>query len=69
MSDDLKETLQRFTRLPGIGPKLRLQGVEFFYKMALTGWLKLAADLQIVDPAAVSARTDTTFGIRAKIDF
>jgi porin len=72
ISHDLEQTLQPFTRLPVIGPKLQLrdeQGVEMFYNLALTGWMKFAADLQIVRPGLARAPTATIFGIRAKIDF
>ena len=40
-----------------------------FYNLALTGWMKFAADLQIVRPGLARAPTATIFGIRAKIDF
>jgi porin len=72
LSDHLKETLQPFTLLPVIGPTLRLrdeQGVEIFYNVALTGWMKVAADLQIIQPGLASAPTATISGVRAKIDF
>ena len=36
---------------------------------ALTGWMKVAADLQIVQPGVASAPTSTIFGVRMKIDF
>ena len=72
ISNDLKQTFQPFTRLPIIGPKFELgneQGVEIFYNAALTGWMKVAADLQIVQPGTTSAPTATIFGVRLKIDF
>ena len=56
ISHNLKDTLQPFTRLPVIGPKLQLrdeQGVEMY--VALTGWMKLAADLEIVQPDRANA--------------
>jgi carbohydrate-selective porin OprB len=74
ISSDLKETLQPFTRLPIIGPKFQLrdeQGVEIFYNIALTGWMKLAADLQIVQPGgpARPPRRSLEFGRRSTFKF
>jgi len=53
ISHDRKQTFQPFTRLPVVAPRFELgdkQGVEIFYNAALTEWLKIAADLQIVQP-------------------
>jgi porin len=49
--------------------KQTFQGVEIFYNAALTEWLKVAADLQIVQPGVAGAPSATIFGVRLKIDF
>lgn len=44
-------------------------GFEVFYDAALTGWLRLAADLQIVEPFTDGAGRETFLGLRARIEF
>lgn len=45
------------------------QGVELYYNIAITPWLHITPDLQVIEPA--SGRVDTTVvaGVRMKIDF
>ncbi|MBV8227055.1 MAG: carbohydrate porin [Verrucomicrobia bacterium] len=72
ISHDRKQTFQAFTRLPVVAPRFELgdkQGVEIFYNAALTEWLKVAADLQVVQPGVAGAPSATIFGVRLKIDF
>jgi porin len=45
------------------------QGVEIYYKAALTPWLNLTADLQIVNPAIKTADTVYVLGFRLGVIF
>jgi porin len=63
VSDDLRDTVDFVVPLDDE------QGVEIFYNLALTGWLHLAADVQIIDPFLARRDTATVFGIRGKIAF
>ncbi len=45
------------------------QGVEMYYKAALTPWLNLTADLQIISPAIKSADTAYVLGFRLGMIF
>ena len=45
------------------------QGVEIFYNIAVTPWLHVTPDLQILDPARRSVGATVVAGIRMKIDF
>jgi porin len=79
LSNSLKNSLDVRAQFPRIaaqfssfGQRLRFreeQGFEFFYTLALTGWLRFTADVQVIDPFAQSAETATFLGVRAKIDF
>lgn len=44
------------------------QGVELFYNIAVTDWLHITPDLQIIDPARKSVGTDWVLGVRVKMD-
>jgi porin len=44
-------------------------GGEFFYNVAVTGWSKIAADAQFIDPFAVGSKTRWFFSIRWKLIF
>jgi porin len=44
-------------------------GGEIFYDAALTGWLRLAADLQVIDPFTQPAKTAIFFGLRLRMLF
>lgn len=53
-------------------PVLRLRnenGFEAFYNIAVTGWSKIAADVQVIDPFAVGSKTRTFFSVRWKLIF
>ena len=52
------------SRVPGDG-----QGVELYYRIAVTEFFHITPDLQIVKPNVVSLNTAIVAGIRAKIDF
>ncbi len=45
------------------------QGVEIYYNVAVTPWLHIAPDLQIISPARKSVDTTVVAGVRVKIDF
>jgi porin len=53
--------------LQPVSPIRNEQGVEFFYNARITSWFVLTADLQVIDPAQVDARTTLVLGLRAKI--
>jgi porin len=63
VSNDLLKNLRGFV------PIHDEQGVEIFYNLALTGWLRITADVQIIDPFLTRRDTATVFGMRGKIDF
>lgn len=63
VSNDLKKTLRLFVPIDDE------QGVEIFYNLALTGWLHLTADVQIIDPFLARRDTATVFGMRGQIVF
>ena len=44
-------------------------GFEAFYNFAATGWSKVSADVQFVDPFAVGSKTRAFFSIRWKLIF
>ncbi len=44
-------------------------GVEFYYNFAVTGWLNVTADLQIIDPALRDIDTSVVLGLRMKAEF
>jgi porin len=62
VSGDLKDTLDPFIRLR------KEQGFEFYYTFAPTGWSKLTADLQFIDPFVVASETRAFFAVRWKIE-
>ncbi|HBN79520.1 MAG TPA: hypothetical protein DD473_27600 [Planctomycetaceae bacterium] len=45
------------------------QGVELYYKAAVTPWLAITADIQIMDPAQKAQDTTTVAGLRAVASF
>jgi porin len=45
------------------------QGAEIFYNAALTPWLSVAADLQVIDPAQSRRATAVVFGLRTSVKF
>ena len=44
-------------------------GVEFYYNFAVTGWLNVTADLQVIDPALRGIDTSVVLGLRMKAEF
>jgi porin len=62
LSDDLQNTLEPLIRMR------KEQGFELFYSFAPTGWSKLTADLQIVDPFLLGSETRLFFSVRWKIE-
>jgi porin len=62
VSGDLKDTLDPFIRLR------KEQGFEIYYTFAPTGWSKLTADLQFIDPFVVASETRAFFAVRWKIE-
>jgi len=63
VSNTLIETLDPIVRLRDE------QGFEAFYNFAVTGWSKVAADVQFVDPFTVGSKTRAFFSLRWKITF
>jgi porin len=45
-----------------------LQGVELYYNVAITPWLHLTADLQVIDNENVGDDAAILFGLRAKAE-
>jgi porin len=62
LSDDLQNTLEPLIRIR------KEQGFEIFYSFAPTGWSKLTADLQIVDPFLLGSETRMFFSVRWKVE-
>lgn len=55
-----------------LGPVVAIddeQGVEIFYNAAVTPWLHVGADLQVIDPVLSQRDTAVIFGLRAGIKF
>jgi carbohydrate-selective porin OprB len=44
-------------------------GVEFYYNLAVTGWLNVTADLQVIHPALRGIDTSVVLGLRMKAEF
>ncbi len=65
VSDTLQTTLAPF-------PAANLrdeQGVELYYNIAVTPWMHITPDLQIIEPSRVASETSLVAGLRARIDF
>lgn len=45
------------------------QGVEFYYNIAITPWLHITPDLQVIEPAREDVDATVVAGVRMKIDF
>jgi porin len=45
------------------------QGVEVYYNIAVTPWLKITPSVQVIDPMRKGVDTTVVAGVRAKIDF
>ena len=61
LSDKLPQLVQRGAR--------NEQGVEFYYNVAVTPWLHITPDLQVLSPARKSVDTTVVAGVRVTIDF
>jgi porin len=61
----LSEELPRFIKKRGRDE----QGGELYYNVAVTPWLHLTPDLQIIHPAAKKVNTTVVGGLRFKADF
>ena len=68
LSDDLKDTLQQVPRRfrPEVGDE---QGVEIYYNIAVTPWLHITPDLQIICPVRHGLDTAVVAGLRVRMDF
>jgi porin len=62
ISDDLQNTLEPLIRMR------KEQGFEIYYTFPATGWSKLTADLQIVDPFLLGSETRLFLSVRWKIE-
>lgn len=45
------------------------QGVELYYNIAITPWLHITPDLQVIEPAREDVDATVVAGVRMKIDF
>lgn len=63
VSDALRDSLSSVVRLRNEN------GFEAFYNVAITGWSKVAANVQVIDPFAVGSKTRAFFSIRWKLIF
>lgn len=60
------------TLIDSLSPFVRLRdenGGELFYNFAITGWSKVTADFQFIDPFVVGSKTRTFFSVRWKLTF
>jgi porin len=63
LADDFEDTVEPFFRVRNE------TGFEIFYNWAATGWSRLTADLQIIDPFFVESETRMFFAVRWKVIF
>lgn len=61
ISDKLPRVIERRTQDE--------QGVELYYNVAVTPWLHITPDLQVIEPARENVDTTVVAGVRMKIDF
>ena len=61
ISDKLPRVIERRTQDE--------QGVELYYNIAITPWLHITPDLQVIEPASDRVDTTVVAGVRMKIDF
>lgn len=61
--------LETSDQLPGLLLEDSEQGVELFYDFAVTPWFRVAANLQVIEPALKTADTATVFGLRSTVTF
>ena len=53
----------------GDKPSQAESGVELFYKVGVTPWFQVTADMQVITPILEQAETSLVLGLRARIDF
>lgn len=61
LSDKLPRVIQRMVHDE--------EGVELYYNIAVTPWLHVTPDIQVIDPASKSVGITTVFGIRVQMSF
>jgi porin len=61
LSNSLPEAIQRRSEDE--------KGIEIFYNIAVTPWLHITPDLQIIDPARSNVDTTVVAGVRVVMDF
>ena len=54
--------------LPGVLVGDHGQGVELFYNFAVTRWLHVTPDIQVIDPSRNGVDDAFVFGVRVKMD-
>jgi len=62
VSGELKDLLEP------INPQQDIHGGEIYYNMALTPWLHVTGDLQVILPSSKTNETAVVLGLRAKVD-
>jgi porin len=63
LSDALKDSLRPIVKLQ------RESGAEAFYNLAVTPWLRVTGDLQVLPPTVENKDTRVYFAVRTKISF
>jgi porin len=63
VSDNLKNLVRP------ILPLRDEHGLELFYKVGVTPWCQVTADMQVITPILERAETSLVLGFRARIDF
>jgi len=66
LSDDLQDALNLNQKNEDFGDE---QGFEVYYRYAVTPWLSIAGDLQVIDPPRESRDTAVIAGLRTMIKF
>lgn len=69
LSGDLMDAIDRLSVPVRPDPEDHEQGVEIYYNVAVTPWLHITPDLQIINPVGDGVDTTVVAGLRAKIDF
>ena len=63
ISEDLKNLVQP------ILPLRDERGLELFYKVGVTPWFQVTADMQVITPILERVETSLVVGMRARVDF
>jgi porin len=63
ISDNLKDLVRP------VLPLRDERGVELFYKVGVTPWMQVTADMQVITPILEPAETSLVLGARVRIDF